>query len=53
MKFLVVCYSCSITKERTEVIFQGTNDNATDPGAQWLEYEFKCKPGQGPQEPIS
>ena len=36
---------CSITKERTEVIFQGTHDHPSDPDAEWLEYEFKCKPG--------
>ena len=35
----------SITKERTEVIFQGTYDDAKDPKAVWEEYEFKCKPG--------
>ncbi|XP_003727400.2 lipase maturation factor 1 [Strongylocentrotus purpuratus] len=36
----------SITKERTEVIFQGTGDpNPSNPAAEWLEYEFKCKPG--------
>ncbi|CAH1784987.1 unnamed protein product, partial [Owenia fusiformis] len=36
----------SITKERTEVIFQGTHSiNPNDPDAKWEEYEFKCKPG--------
>ncbi|XP_013382135.1 lipase maturation factor 1-like [Lingula anatina] len=35
----------SITKDRTEVIIQGTYDNPQDPSAKWLEYEFKCKPG--------
>ena len=39
-------YFFSITKERTEVIFQGTTaENPSDPNAVWLEYEFKCKPG--------
>ena len=36
----------SITKVRTEIILEGTLD--TDPAAEsavWLEYEFKCKPG--------
>ncbi|MBZ3879568.1 Lipase maturation factor 1 [Sciurus carolinensis] len=36
----------SITKERTEVILQGTaSPNASAPGAVWEDYEFKCKPG--------
>ncbi|XP_076998393.1 lipase maturation factor 1-like isoform X2 [Tamandua tetradactyla] len=36
----------SITKERTEVILQGTTSpNASAPDAVWEEYEFRCKPG--------
>lgn len=36
----------SITKERTEVIFQGTlNQDPKDPKAVWEEYQFRCKPG--------
>ncbi|EHB14105.1 Lipase maturation factor 1, partial [Heterocephalus glaber] len=36
----------SITKERTEVILQGTaSTNASAPDALWEDYEFKCKPG--------
>ncbi|KAM4631566.1 lipase maturation factor 1 [Discoglossus pictus] len=36
----------SITKERTEVIIQGTTSlNPDDPKAEWEEYEFNCKPG--------
>ncbi|XP_066496753.1 lipase maturation factor 1 isoform X1 [Tiliqua scincoides] len=36
----------SITKERTEVIIQGTSNlDPNDPAASWEEYEFKCKPG--------
>ncbi|XP_053412621.1 lipase maturation factor 1-like [Nycticebus coucang] len=36
----------SITKERTEVILQGTaSPNASAPDAMWEDYEFKCKPG--------
>lgn len=36
----------SITKERTEVILQGTaSPNASAPDAIWEDYEFKCKPG--------
>lgn len=39
---------CSITKERTEVILEGTyNASLSGDGerATWLEIEFKCKPG--------
>lgn len=37
---------CSITKERTEVVLQGTaSSNASSPDALWEEYEFPCKPG--------
>ncbi|KAE8284534.1 Lipase maturation factor 1 [Larimichthys crocea] len=36
----------SITKERTEVIFQGTlSQDPKDPDAVWKEYQFLCKPG--------
>ncbi|KAJ8283597.1 hypothetical protein COCON_G00024470 [Conger conger] len=36
----------SITKERTEVVFQGTlSSDPNDPAALWEEYEFMCKPG--------
>ncbi|XP_063338234.1 lipase maturation factor 1 isoform X1 [Pelmatolapia mariae] len=36
----------SITKERTEVIFQGTlSPEPKDPEALWEEYQFMCKPG--------
>ncbi|XP_053847536.1 lipase maturation factor 1 isoform X2 [Vidua macroura] len=36
----------SITKERTEVILQGTSSlDPKDPTAVWEEFEFKCKPG--------
>ncbi|XP_072312519.1 lipase maturation factor 1 isoform X2 [Eucyclogobius newberryi] len=36
----------SITKERTEVIIQGTvASDPKDPSAVWEEYQFLCKPG--------
>ncbi|XP_006873988.1 PREDICTED: lipase maturation factor 1 [Chrysochloris asiatica] len=42
----------SITKERTEVILQGTaSPNASAPEAVWLDYEFKCKPGDPRRRP--
>ncbi|XP_048575813.1 lipase maturation factor 1 isoform X2 [Nematostella vectensis] len=44
----------SITKERTEVIFQGTRNRTIipdDQGGIWQEYEFKCKPGSVARRP--
>ncbi|XP_044089534.1 lipase maturation factor 1 [Neovison vison] len=42
----------SITKERTEVILQGTASlNASTPDAVWEDYEFKCKPGDPGRRP--
>ncbi|KAM6951098.1 lipase maturation factor 1 [Aplochiton taeniatus] len=42
----------SITKERTEVIFQGTmSTDPKDPQAVWEEYQFLCKPGDLYRQP--
>ncbi|XP_008058055.1 lipase maturation factor 1 [Carlito syrichta] len=42
----------SITKERTEVVLQGTaSANVSAPGAVWEDYEFKCKPGDPKRRP--
>ena len=41
----------SVTKERTEIIFQGTSGHPADPNAKWEEYEFKCKPGSVNRRP--
>ncbi|XP_062444080.1 lipase maturation factor 1 isoform X2 [Rhea pennata] len=42
----------SITKERTEVIIQGTSSmDPNDPAAVWEEYDFKCKPGDLKRRP--
>ncbi|XP_048189018.1 lipase maturation factor 1 [Perognathus longimembris pacificus] len=42
----------SITKERTEVILQGTaSTNASAPDTMWEDYEFKCKPGNPWRQP--
>ena len=35
----------SMTKERYEVVVEGTEDGGLTPGAAWKEYEFKAKPG--------
>uniref|UniRef100_A0A3P8XM21 Lipase maturation factor n=1 Tax=Esox lucius TaxID=8010 RepID=A0A3P8XM21_ESOLU len=42
----------SITKERAEVILQGTlSEDPKDPGAVWEEYQFVCKPGELTRRP--
>uniref|UniRef100_A0A8C6NEN8 Lipase maturation factor n=1 Tax=Melopsittacus undulatus TaxID=13146 RepID=A0A8C6NEN8_MELUD len=42
----------SITKERTEVILQGTSSlDPNDPAAVWEEFDFKCKPGNLKRRP--
>lgn len=41
----------SVTKTRTEVIIQGTNDDPFSDNAKWLEYEFYCKPGNVTRRP--
>ncbi|XP_024120221.1 lipase maturation factor 1 [Oryzias melastigma] len=42
----------SITKERTEVVFQGTlSADPAAPEAVWEEYQFPCKPGDLRQRP--
>ncbi|KAL9957161.1 hypothetical protein ACROYT_G038765 [Oculina patagonica] len=44
----------SVTKERTEVIFQGTRNSTIIPdedGGIWEEYYFKCKPGDPKKRP--
>jgi lipase maturation factor len=35
----------SVGKVRHEVILQGTADQTITDSTQWVEYEFKCKPG--------
>lgn len=35
----------SVTKTRTEVIFEGTSDSIISKNTQWKEFHFKCKPG--------
>ena len=40
----------SVTKTRTELIFEGTHDTYPNT-ATWEEYEFKCKPGNVTRAP--
>jgi hypothetical protein len=35
----------TVGRERTELIFEGTEDPVPDDGARWKQYEFPCKPG--------
>ena len=41
----------SITRERYEIVIEGTNDEALTPDTKWLEYEFKGKPGDPSRMP--
>ncbi|MGO4536841.1 lipase maturation factor family protein [Leifsonia sp. 2MCAF36] len=41
----------SVTKERYEVVVEGTADDPRDPRATWLEYPFKGKPGDPRRTP--
>lgn len=41
----------SITRERREVILEGTADDRSSPDAVWREYEFKGKPGDPMRRP--
>lgn len=50
---LLRCFP-SVTKERTEVIFQGTRNLTIIPdheGGIWEEYQFHCKPGDPKTRP--
>ena len=35
----------SVGRERSEIVFEGTDDPVVTPTTTWREYEFKCKPG--------
>jgi hypothetical protein len=41
----------SITKERYEVVIEGTDEAALTPSTTWREYEFKAKPGDVRRRP--
>ena len=40
-----------VTKERYEVILEGTLDPVVGPGTRWVEYEFRAKPGDPQRRP--
>jgi hypothetical protein len=41
----------SVTRERREIIVEGTADTGIGPDSAWLEYEFKGKPGDPHRRP--
>jgi len=41
----------SVTKERYEIVIQGTSDAELTPETKWVEYEFKGKPGDPARMP--
>lgn len=41
----------SVTKERDEVVVEGTDEIALTPRTRWREYEFKAKPGDVMRRP--
>jgi hypothetical protein len=41
----------TITKQRNEVVIEGTNDEVPDNDAEWRPYEFKGKPGDPARMP--
>lgn len=41
----------SVTKERYEIIIEGTSDETIDENTEWKAYEFKAKPGDPAKRP--
>jgi hypothetical protein len=41
----------SVTKERYEIVIEGTDELVLTPSTVWLEYEFKAKPGDVRRRP--
>ncbi len=41
----------SVGRERREIVFEGTGDEAPTEAAEWKEYDFKCKPGDVHRRP--
>ena len=41
----------SVSRERYEIVLQGTDDQTPGPDARWLDYEFNCKPGDVRRRP--
>lgn len=41
----------SVSRERFEIVLQGTNDEEISESTTWLEYELPCKPGDVTRRP--
>ncbi len=41
----------TVTKERYEIVLEGTDDAVVNPATKWKEYEFKGKPGDIKRRP--
>lgn len=41
----------SVTRERYEIVIEGTQDATLTPATRWVEYEFKGKPGDPMRRP--
>ena len=41
----------SVTRQRFEIVLEGTADDPASPAARWVEYEFPCKPGAPSRRP--
>ena len=41
----------SVTRERMEIIVEGTSESTLTPSTEWKEYEFKAKPGNVRRRP--
>jgi len=41
----------SVSRERNELIFEGTRDEVVTPDSRWTAYEWKCKPGDPSRAP--
>ncbi len=41
----------SVTETRFEIVISGTTESTLSDKTQWLEYEFKCKPGDVTRRP--
>lgn len=41
----------SVGRERLELVIEGTTNPPPDEGEDWVEYEFKCKPGDPSRRP--
>jgi hypothetical protein len=41
----------TVSRERYEIVLEGTSDDPAAKQARWAEYEFKCKPGDPARRP--